>query len=407
MNKQKFAIVAESSQPISLSKITTHIKASKNAISGMNLLSPCQLLLFFKSESDVDVALSEESDLWCIFDDLHRWSEGEIFSDRLVWLECFELHPKCWSLENARTIGEKWGPVVYVDQNHNGIQCLSHIRMLVRTKAQNRIDARIRVLFDNGCCDVWVKECGDCECKLSDAKCKKNSFHEGDDAKEYVSDSSYTHHSVENSVEIREKHGQTHLDTGAAAAVGFVTPSRKRVNADSGWEGEVQMLNSHAFVNYTNEKVEPRLGNGDGKNQVRKNTMALSNTQQDPLINDVLNKCTNWSIHECFDPMATVELVAFSSLPAAIGTFSHKPTCFGHIHSSGNTGKRLRGRPKRTPILGTASGHACDTATKSVLEAHNTWNVAAALGVSTSDEEAALVELRKSKRLLLLDGQNS
>ena len=31
-------------------------------------------------------------------------------------------------------------------------------RLLVRIKAQNKIDARIRFLFEHGSCDVWVKE---------------------------------------------------------------------------------------------------------------------------------------------------------------------------------------------------------------------------------------------------------
>lgn len=37
--------------------------------------------------------------------------------------------------------------------------------LLVRTKAQNKVDARVRLLFENGSCDVWVRECGLCDYK--------------------------------------------------------------------------------------------------------------------------------------------------------------------------------------------------------------------------------------------------
>lgn len=45
------------------------------------------------------------------------------------------------------------------------IHSLTHARMLVRTKAQNKIDARICLLFERKSFDVWVKECGSIVCK--------------------------------------------------------------------------------------------------------------------------------------------------------------------------------------------------------------------------------------------------
>ena len=39
------------------------------------------------------------------------------------------------------------------------IRSLNYARILVRTKAQNKFDACIRLLFEHGSCDVWVKEC--------------------------------------------------------------------------------------------------------------------------------------------------------------------------------------------------------------------------------------------------------
>ena len=93
-----------------------------------------------------------------MFDDIRLWSEGDRFDDRIVWIECYGIHPICWSEENVRRIGEKWGLVLSIDNRVDGLCSLTYARMLVRTKVQNKIDTRIRILFDHGSCDVWVKE---------------------------------------------------------------------------------------------------------------------------------------------------------------------------------------------------------------------------------------------------------
>ena len=78
-----------------------------------------------------------------------------MLDDRIVCLECFGIHPKCCSVDNLRRIGEKWGPVLSIQQCVEGLCSLSYARIFVRTKAQNKIDARIRLTFEHGSCDVW------------------------------------------------------------------------------------------------------------------------------------------------------------------------------------------------------------------------------------------------------------
>lgn len=124
----------------------------------MSFLSHTKFILFFDTEMEMMNAMDKVSPLWKIFADVHRWSEGECYSDRLVWIECFGLHPKCWSFENIKTIGEKWGRVLHVDHDDNGVNSLTFARLLVRTKVQNRIEACIKMEWDSGYCDVWVKE---------------------------------------------------------------------------------------------------------------------------------------------------------------------------------------------------------------------------------------------------------
>lgn len=100
-------------------------------------LTPTKFLISFSSEEEVNTALEDNGDLWGIFDDVRRWTDGESFNERLVWIEYFNIFPKFWSLENIRRIGEQWGPVVRVDKNTENGCCLTHAKLLVRTKAQN------------------------------------------------------------------------------------------------------------------------------------------------------------------------------------------------------------------------------------------------------------------------------
>lgn len=81
-----------------------------------------------------------------------------MFDDRLVWIDCFGIHPLCWSKENVKKIGEKWGPVLSIDNRIGNLDSLTFARILVRTKAQNRIDTRVKLFFEHSTCDIWVKE---------------------------------------------------------------------------------------------------------------------------------------------------------------------------------------------------------------------------------------------------------
>ena len=64
----------------------------------------------------------------------------------------------CCSKENLTSIGELWGPVIHIENKVQGIENITGARILIRTKAQNRIDNRIRLVYDHGSCDVWIKE---------------------------------------------------------------------------------------------------------------------------------------------------------------------------------------------------------------------------------------------------------
>ena len=103
-------------------------------------------------------------------------------------------------MENVRKIGEKWGPVLCIDNKVGSLCSLTYAHLLVRSKAQNKIDARIRLLFDHGSCDVWVKE-GCCDKgKLRIGSHGPNGTYEGSAEGEAVS--SFMANSMANVVEI-------------------------------------------------------------------------------------------------------------------------------------------------------------------------------------------------------------
>ena len=68
------------------------------------------------------------------------------------------IHPLCWSEQNLKLIGAKWGPVIQIENRVQGVEKITGARLLVRTKAQNRIDSRIKLFSEQATCDVWVKE---------------------------------------------------------------------------------------------------------------------------------------------------------------------------------------------------------------------------------------------------------
>ena len=97
-----YAIPAKNTEVMNLANTSALVSASSASVKGMYSLSPTKNLIVFECENDAN----EDSDLWNVFDDNRRWSEGELYDDRLVWLDYYGIHPKCWSMENVRKIGE-------------------------------------------------------------------------------------------------------------------------------------------------------------------------------------------------------------------------------------------------------------------------------------------------------------
>ncbi|CAO2832436.1 unnamed protein product [Amaranthus hypochondriacus] len=68
--------------------------------------------------------------------------------------------------------------------------------------------------------------------------------------------------------------------------------------------------------------------------------------------------------------------------------------------------KKPRGRPKKIACSLPAPLFVHATPSKSTCEALETWNTTKLLGVTSSDEGAVIAELRKSKRLMVMEENN-
>ena len=273
----------------------------------MFFLCPTKLLIVFATTSDAKNAVTVDSPLWNVFDDVRLWSEGESFDDRLVWIDCVGIHPLCWNKENLRIIGEKWGPVIQINSKVKGLENITSARILFRTKAQNRIDNRVKLFYENGSCDVWVKEFyGNC--------------------------------------------------------------------------GEA--------VGKNEELTKPIPDHVDGKGE----------EAVDPLVQDMSLRKTCGENQGWVDPIVLYENIHWDNVVSAdicnSCQFLSPPLSTPIM---GNKTSRPRGRPRKT------SNHQIPLE-NGMLEARKTWETAQLLGNSANDDEAVLSDLRKSKRIMIVEG---
>ena len=298
----QMAIIAENTEVIQLPHVRAAVAASKVNESGLFSLSPTKILITFSCEIDARNAVNMDSPLWDVFDDIRMWSEGEFFDDRLVWIDCIGLHPLCYSKENLKIIGELWGPIIHIDSKVQGVERITGARILIRTKSQNKIDNRIKLLYEHGSCDVWVKE-------------QYNSC-----AQRYP-----------NGDDIVEKPTLEH---------------------------EVNVVNGTVKCPY------------------------------DPLVED-LNVGTKRGEDGCWvDPVILTENIDWFDVDST----DSRQNLIVSTPMSTNMSSRPRGRPKKHSDCGR-------------IEARKTWETAQKLGISTDDEEAVLSGLRKSKRIMIMEGK--
>ena len=336
------AIIVENTEPLNIEQTVYNATAASETIKCMFLLSPTKLLVVYDCIDDAKNAVSVDSALWDSFDNVRLWSEGEMFDDRLVWVECFGIHPKCWSEENMRLIGQKWGPVLCVENRIGSLQSLTYARMLIRTREQNKIDARIKLIFEHGSCDVWVKE----------------------------------------------GLGPTNNHT-------LVSKTDATAGTMAGGEG--------IAGEYGQEVI--------GTVTLKASRRALVDTRlPDPLVPEIINRMEEKVEHAWHDPIVSNESVVCSSNPPQdcrlnlTQTQTEPPSRNTLNLTPSSQLKTPRGRPKKLKQKQCVNHEPSQQSARAIVEAQETWNIAKLVGISPHDEEAVMSGIRKSKRLLILEG---
>ncbi|CAO2817543.1 unnamed protein product [Amaranthus hypochondriacus] len=427
----------------------------------MSYISPTKIIIFFNDDASLREALDVSSPLWDICSDVKQWvnTSGQQV-ERLIWLECVGLNPCIWSYDCFRRIGELWGSIVRVNHEYNGIISLTSSKILIRTTTLNRIESCVKLEWTSGSCEVWVKELKevgrmDCVPNVEDEHTnksvhslfdireerafirstgngkliEKNTHHidgenvgncnmvpccvhgkEGDNLENYNDLDSIEQRSGVPPVPGNSKGVgnvledgvfQDNADSSRKACDGFLTfeavedvptedPNLGLDNVtlnDNGLDKEVQVVVDDS------QNVKEKL------NQVEENNgEIILEDQQQIIMRD------NFLQTNVFDPISSVEYpLSCQSNGCNIVNGGSKLYSMALMSSNSLTQKRPRGRPKRIVHSLPEPLRVLSTPSKSNSEAIETWNTAKHLGVKSTNEAAVISQLRKSKRLLLME----
>ena len=132
---------------------------------------------------------------------------------------------------------------------------------------------------------------------------------------------------------------------------------------------------------------------------------SLANTQPhyfyDPLVQEMCRRTSCGENQGWVDPIVLYENILWDNVVLADSCNSCQ-----YLSSPlstpimGNKSSRPRGRPKKS------SNHQTPLV-NGMIEARKTWETAQLLGISANDEEAVLSDLRKSKRILIMEGKGA
>ena len=213
-----------------------------------------------------------------------------------------------------------------IDNKIDNVVSLTYAKMLIRTKAQNKIDARIRVQYENGSCEAWIKECMGPMKNQSTMNC-------GDDKSQIV------------------------------------------------------------VVEHLNMQDPEPYSHGCSTSGMP--------PYQDPILLELLDRKKEEAEHVWIDPMDRNETQCWYTVSPLVLQEPQPLMTMVDNSSVPNPPKTPRGRPRKSPntqLISLSASH---------IEARNTWETAKLLGISSSDEGQVVAGLRKSKRLLLMDGTST
>ncbi|CAO2840933.1 unnamed protein product [Amaranthus hypochondriacus] len=513
----KYAIVIEDEKFLDGLNVIELISMSNIPVKCVSSLSPVKILLFLEDEVNVKVALDKNSPLRQLFQSVRIWTDDECFIERTVWLECHGIHPKCWSHGNLKVIGSIWGKTLKIEHVRYGSKSITSARILVRTSSHKRIDECVKIQWESGSCELWVKELvgydgkleglpnheismeeDPCNCDEDDERVLVNNenndktggwnnfgslqyietFREGRSA---VNACFETHevNGVENmalcvqddanaAVEIRQAEKEsdcvitgTHADNvpvygndgtvddslGVQQSASVSQKDRKQgmipgLLGNEDEEGchfsvecnlgslQCEDLDADRCCFGVNKKTPERRV--DGKRWERQEEGSVDTHGNDEIElfyveNQTVVNCVGngkkhlfledqqllaltdtGNVEDKFDPIASVEVpVSLHNNRNFLESGRSTLTPCSMLRQNSVPQKRPRGRPKRIVHSLPEPLFVPSTPTKSNQEAIDTWNTAKLLGIKSNNEGEVISALRKSKRLLILEGNKT
>ena len=182
------------------------------------------------------------------------------------------------------------------------------------------------------------------------------------------------------------------LEGGNNAAVIEAPHEPKHLMCDPGDMGIMELKNSDCFHNL--EIADPVLCDILSRPLDSGCSVECPVPLEDPLLAHICTKVDRVEDHVWVDPIVMNENAAFVSSMVMTPSIHRKAS-------------KPRGRPRKAIDQPSSSINPSHSPSCWLLEAQKTWETAKILGISTNDEKAALSALRKSKRLLILEGNTA
>ncbi|CAO2834640.1 unnamed protein product [Amaranthus hypochondriacus] len=376
--KLKMAVVLEIKGEKEAYTVAKTIEAAHLPIKFASLLSPNELILFMDEEQNINIALEKESILWQLGKP-YRWSDESFGKSRTTWVECEGIHPKWVSYENLVRLGEKWGSVVKVDQDINGVNSLTWARILIKTERWKNINEKIKVVWESGSCVVSVRE-SCCGCRAAVDGCLQDS----EDMEVNKGGEGILNMNMIVGDELnRSGEERTVLDVNRESNMG------KENNMGAADSDQTVSVEEDGDIGLASNSMETEVGNGGS---CLRDDFSVDELIGGPMSCPVEYRGDNW-----FDPIASVECPL--SLGEGVIVASKGGRVGGKNVTNTPPSKRPRGRPKRVSCSLPDTLSVPPTPLSCSLEANVTWKTATRIGVNANEEGEIIDEIRRSKRV--------
>lgn len=353
---------------------------------------------------------------------------------------------------------------------YNGVNSLTSARIRIRTDKQLKIEGCVKVVWESGSCHVWVSEIVMCGCRNSCEPRQNGSCSTGKEMTLAFNDEQLRGHQskeldvskedhVRESQMSKQKRGDVRLEEKTVA--------NKEMNNDDENQIYVVDLNEHdnlasqreigcrrilgkrgvsSHLELHSEEIagkvysvaktprteimveeinSPDTYHVDNGIRTPRHNLINDNSKKEACLvspSEMLSLDTQKSGSAAFDPMLEVEsrvhmgnqiIMDPSQLVYEVGNFdpmveveARVVPCLQCLSEQPISKRKPRGKPKRTTCSLPNPLYVPSTPSKCMIEAKETWNVAKSLGITASNEEEVISELRKSKRIMALERNN-